>query len=209
MKTPAQPDPVTSRLSQCGNDARPFQLESLSITEIETFTALRIRAVSGMDPERLIDMGLPTATGHCEGRDPVTLCLNPREWLRISESATANVALRTDPATDSGFHQWNETDGLGMLRVAGNAATWLLRKNSGLDFRISPETPDHCVQCKFGKIRLLVHCRRVDRNSVHFNLIVDRSLMNYLWTLLISTAPHAIELHQKFPKAGDLTEPGI
>ena len=195
MTMPSKFESVASRLAQCGTDARPFLLDSLSIAEISSFYAARIRSVRSLDPSKLIDMSLPAEIGTCHGHDPVTLCLGPNEWLRIGESSLLGNPTSANQPLDSGFYQWNETDGLGIFRVTGDAAPWLMSKNSGLDFQVSPKTPGQCVRCKFGKIAVLVFCRRGENQSGEFNLVVDRSVMKYLWTLLISTAPHAVELY--------------
>lgn len=189
---------TTGRLAQAGVTASPFQIETLTISEIESVTAFRLRALPG-PLHHSNDLNLPETTGKCLGNEPATLCLRPREWLMVSHSRSASELMHPlrEAITDSNLTVWDQSDGLAVFRVEGKAAHWLMRKNSGLDFHVTPATENHCSQCKFGHISVIVHYHSDSDRTGVFDLIVDRSLATYLWTLLVATAPHAAELHRQ------------
>ncbi|HKJ18156.1 MAG TPA: hypothetical protein VJ984_12445 [Xanthomonadales bacterium] len=188
----------SSRLSQSGISDVGHQADALSIQEVENIAVLRLRATSAIDEIHLQGHDLPDRTGECSGQVPTILCLRPGEWLVISETTSGESLLSEYEYTqsDQQLYSWDQTDGLAMVRLQGPAAHWLMRKNSGLDFHVTSSTPDHCAQCRFGKISVIVHFHRDTEGTGVFDLLMDRSLVRYLWTLLVSTAPHAEELEK-------------
>ena len=193
------PTSIASRLAQAGIDTVPFELDSLSISEVEAFSAYRLKALPGVNQS---SPGLPTNTGDCVGDNPYMLCLGPREWLGLGLAHDSD-SLETNQPSESGLYRWTQTDSIGILRVSGDAAPWLMRKNCSLDVSVNENTPAHCAQCKFGKIRVLLLFRRAEDGAGEFYLVVDRSLVSYLWTLLISTAPHAIQMCEEYGAVTD------
>lgn len=187
-----------SRLAQAGVDATPFQIDSLWIREIENVAAVKLRALPGFEQHTPGDLNLPQETGECLGSNPAILCLRPGEWLLVSKSKDAGELLQSikEPAT-AGLFAWDQSDGLVVFRVEGDAAHWLLRKNAGLDFHVTPSTIDHCAQCKMGHIGVVIYYHAGPNGSGVFDLLVERSLARYLWTLMVATAPHASELNKE------------
>ncbi len=192
-----------SRLQQSGVADSVYTSESLSIEEVQGFSLVRMRAVNGSE-DRGADPDIPAATGDCCGQDPAILCLGPGEWVIFSETRSAQELL-PDPRDSTGqghLFAWDQTDGLAVIRIGGEAAPWLMRKNSALDFHVTASTGPHCAQCKFGKIGTIVHFHRDENGKGIFDLVVDRSLARYLWTLLVATARHARELENDQPTGG-------
>jgi len=188
-----------SRLSQSGISDAGHQADALSIQEVENIAVLRLRATSTVDKTFLQSHDLPGRTGESSGQNPAVLCLRPGEWLLVSNTASRELldSKHDSVQADQQLYSWDQTEGLAMVRLQGPAAHWLMRKNSGLDFHVTSSTPGHCAQCRFGKISVIVHFHRDTEGAGIFDLLVDRSLVRYLWTLLGSTVPHADELEQE------------
>lgn len=190
---------IGSALTQSGVADAVLALETLQIHEIETISVASLRAIPGTVPESEAAAGLPTQTGQCADGSPAVLCLRPNEWLLVD--ATATPADLLDGArrqyAERGFLLWDQSDGLGVIRVAGRAAPWLIRKYCGLELPFWGVNATRCAQTRFGHICVLMHYG-IDTNAGRaFDLYIDRSLARYAWELLTAGAPHACALAKR------------
>ena len=197
-----------SPLQQAGIAQRDVFTGQLRIREIPDLGLLRLRFLAASPPhDTRTDSSLasaapaadlPTATGQCDGTDPVYLCLGPNEWLVVTRSATPPWLLQLlRPTTGEEWAvAYDLTDGLVVLRLTGAAAPWLLSKLSCLDFPGGSTHGQHCARTRLGDVEVTVHYHKpVDEDWV-FDLIADRSIAAYLWSLLQASAAHANELAQ-------------
>ena len=196
---------IESSLEQAGFAQQGLELDGLSLRELRMVSIIRIYALPGQPAQVAEFANLPAQTGEVRGSDPATLCLRPCEWLVFSQTRKAEVLLRDVPSGSDhpALHAWDESDGLGVLRVAGRAAPWTLRKLCGLEFPFDRERGINCAQTRFGHISVLMH-EYVGSSGIAYHLFVDRSLARYTWELLANAAPHAVELG----KAPNVTDPG-
>jgi heterotetrameric sarcosine oxidase gamma subunit len=136
------------------------------------------------------------APGQASGDRPAVLCLRPREWLWVDQSAS------DDPSLEDALRQSVQadrctvidlSDGLDTLRVSGPGSAWLLAKLSGLDF-CSMSGNRHATRTRMGDAAVLVHHHEAGAEGWVFDLLVDRSLAKYLDGLLNASLAHAGEL---------------
>lgn len=181
-------------------DGRELVIGSVRLREMRGLSLLRLRvgdetlAAGPPMPE------LPGRTGQCSGKDPVYLCLGPREWLAISASSTPRQLVHDlQSAIDKVFAAaYDLTPGLVVLRLSGYGAPWLLSKLSCLDFIGGTAAGEHCARTRMVDAAVTVHYHQPADGEWCFDVIADRSLASYLWGLLRSCAPHANELTNTF-----------
>jgi heterotetrameric sarcosine oxidase gamma subunit len=201
-----------SPLRQAGVEERDLRLGSVRLTEIADLTLTRLRHI-GTPPERIsTELDLPDRTGRCAGTDPAVLCLAPGEWLFVSRVMTPDQLLkRLQTCMDGSLSLICDlSDGRVVLRLSGEAASWLLSKLSGLDFAGITRAGPYCGRTRLGDAAVTVHYHPVDHeqwsrsrergNEIPgvFDMIADRSMAAYLWALLRNAAPHANELTRHF-----------
>jgi heterotetrameric sarcosine oxidase gamma subunit len=191
---PEHPSP----LQQAGVEQRDVLVGPVRIREITDLKLLRLRFIADPSNADLPTGDLPIATGQCDGTDPVILCLGPNEWLAVTGSEEPQwLSQLLQPAT--GATQavaYDLTDGLVVLRLTGAAAPWLLAKLSCLDFPAGTRQGRHCARTRLGEVAVTIHYHRPAGDDWSFDLIADRSIAAYLWSLLQASAPHANELAQ-------------
>jgi heterotetrameric sarcosine oxidase gamma subunit len=191
---PEHPSP----LQQAGVAQRDVAAGQVRIREITGLKLLRLRFFPASSSADLPTGDLTNETGQCGGTDPAFLCLGPNEWLAVTGSMEPQwLSQLLRPAT--GANQavaYDLTDGLVVLRLTGAAAPWLLGKLSCLDFLAGAEHEQHCARTRLGDVAVIVHYHRPPRDDWAFDLIADRSIAAYLWSLLQASAPHANELAQ-------------
>ncbi len=131
------------------------------------------------------------------------LCLRPAEWLFFSEASEPADLLRYVQSTIEAHcaTAWDNSAGLGVFRLSGDGAPWLLSKLSCLDYVAGVASGPHCTRTKMGHVAVIVHYHEVAAERFVFDLIFDRSIAKYLWELLIASAPHADDLVQAFGSA--------
>ncbi|MDX1461323.1 MAG: hypothetical protein R3348_09740 [Xanthomonadales bacterium] len=188
-----------SALSQAGLDQDGFQSKHLSIHEITTRAIIRLRRLPVREVAARHQDRLPELTGQCKGTDPKLLCLRPGEWLVMSIESSRDDLWRhvQDAWADKTHIAFDESDGLAILRVDGSAAAWLIAKHCSLDTAQLNQGEEGCAQTRLGRISVLVHyCMNGELNQ--YALIVERSLVRYVWELLASGIPHAVELADRF-----------
>ncbi|MGD8384996.1 MAG: hypothetical protein PVF89_06285, partial [Lysobacterales bacterium] len=131
---------------------------------------------------------------------PSVLCLRPDEWLIVSESAAvselwarimANIDRRRAFLLDC-------SDAHAVLRLTGAAAPWLLSKLGALDFIAGAASGQHCARTRLSQAAVIVHCHASASGAACFDLLFDRSIAQYMWSLFKASAPHAAELERDF-----------
>jgi heterotetrameric sarcosine oxidase gamma subunit len=163
-----------------------------------------LRLHSLIDPaaldKALTDCGisLPAAVGSAFGKDPAALCLRPGEWLLVSEQQEPEAWMRLiRPSSEQGpTALLNMSDGLGMFRLSGPAAPWLLAKYCGLDMAAVVAGGQQVARTRIADIAVVVHSYAETEGGQRFDLFFDRSVAPYLWSLLREAMPHADELYE-------------
>ena len=191
-------------LQQAGVTNRHFSNPSLELREITAATMIRIHSLD--PPERLtatlpgVGSWLPEETGQSAGWNPAALCLRPQEWLLFCETdCNPDLLQEIASATDSQRTAViDQSHGLAVFRLSGTAAPWLLGKLSCLDFLAGISEGQHCTQTRFAHCAVLVHYHDHSRGGYCFDLIFDRSIAKYMWSLLTASADHATELARNF-----------
>lgn len=193
--------PAPTPLRQAGVHDTRFERRDLFLDEVADPTLLRLHTLeetaalaAGLEETGI---HLPLETNAASGRNPAVLCLRPSEWLLLDDSGdghglVARIASRLDPGRTALL---DVSDGLGVFRLSGAAAPWLLGKLSGLDFLAGVATGQHAARTRLGDIAVVLHCHPDPGGSPCFDLVFDRSVARYLWDLLNDAAPHAGELH--------------
>ena len=189
-----------SPLQQAGVDERELLIGSVRLREISDLSLLRLRIFDETLAAVPQMPDLPARTGQCSGKDPVYLCLGPREWMVISASSSPRELVQgLQPAIGTGFASaYDLTPGLTVFRLSGDGAPWLLSKLSCLDFIGGTTAGQHCARTRMLDAGVTLHYHQPAGGEWCFDLIADRSLAGYLWGLLRSCAPHANELTNTF-----------
>lgn len=183
-----------SALAQAGIDERSLGGEPLQLAERPEVTVVRVHSLLDLPAELPALADWPARTGGCRAGDPAVFCLRPREWLCLSESKDPSeihdrFLADVDPATTAVHDQ---SDGLAVFRLGGAAAPWLLAKLCGLDMAGAASQRPHCARTRMGDAAVvLLFCGDA---AGGFDLLVDRSLAPYLWTMLTASVAHAVEL---------------
>jgi len=180
--------------------AQPLATPSLSLCELPGLTVLRLHSLEA--PTALTkatrEHGIPLApqTGSAAGEDPAALCLRPGEWLLISERLPASDLIEVlEPGLDPSLTALHDlSHGLGIFRLSGPAAPWLLAKFSGLDFLAGVSAGQHAARTRMADVAVVLHFHQEPSGTPLFDLLFDRSHARYLWGLLNDAAPHAEEL---------------
>jgi heterotetrameric sarcosine oxidase gamma subunit len=195
-------------LKQAGVNEGRLRSHTLQLEEIQPASMFRLRCIKGDTSlaAALSENGitLPLKTGQAAGKDPACLCLRPREWLIFDECSTADELgrqLRTG-IEETGALLHDMSDAFAVFRLTGSGAPWLLSKLSCLDFVAGSTCGQHCARTQLAQISVLIHHHACAVHGFCFDLILDRSIAKYLWTLLIESVPHADELAQQW---GDRT----
>lgn len=192
--------PLPGAITQAGPGGSELRTPLLELRELKGMTLLRLHSLqAGADlSAALADAGvsLPLQTCAASGQEPAALCLRPGEWLLASEVMTPGELLeRLRPHLDASLTALlDNSHGLGVFRLTGDAAPWLLAKMSGLDFLAGVATGQHAARTRMADIAVVLHYRPAPDGSHCFDLLFDRSLARYLWELLADAAPHAEEL---------------
>jgi heterotetrameric sarcosine oxidase gamma subunit len=200
MSNPANRKHKAGTTGQASVESRRFSLNALRLEEVAGPALVRVHSLQKTPLPEKGPFRLPETTGHCRGGDPAVLCLRPGEWLLFSETAPAPELLnqlrpKVDPEQTAVL---NASDGLAVFRISGTGAPWLLSKLSGLDFLAGKQHGPHCAQTKMGHIAVIVHYHQPSGGAFVFDLLLDRSFANYLWSLLTESADHATELAQNY-----------
>ena len=198
------PKELLSALTQAGRPTEPCRGEHVELTERESVSLIALHSVADLhlDGSTLID--LPEATGSIRPGNPQILCLRPREWLFVSDSATPRELLHHVQGAIDPRHSIvrNRSDALAVFRLQGHGAPWLLGKLSGLDFLAGRTAGPHCARTRMGEAAVIVLYHEAEAGGPVFDLLVDRSLAFYLWALLEASMPHADELARTFGAPG-------
>jgi heterotetrameric sarcosine oxidase gamma subunit len=187
-------------LQQAGVNTGGLQTPLLELREMVNMALLRLHSLQDSadlaESLAAANVNLPLHANEASGQDPATLCLRPGEWLLASEQAAPDELLdRLRPHVDPSLTVLlDNSDGLGVFRLSGPAAPWLLGKLSGLDFLSGVSEAQHAARTRMADIAVVLHCRPAPDGSPVFDLLFDRSVARYLWGLLVDAAPHAEEL---------------
>jgi heterotetrameric sarcosine oxidase gamma subunit len=189
-------DWTPSVLHQAGEDAVEFNSATISIFELAGVSAVRVHSMDALQAADSALPALPAETGQCAGHNPAVLCLRPREWLFLSETTGPDELLgRVRAGIDSRQTTiLDVSDGLGLFRLTGEGAPWLLAKLSCLDFLAGTASGAHCARTRMGQVPVVVHYHPYAGGDFVFDLVFDRSVACYLWNLLRESAPHADDL---------------
>jgi heterotetrameric sarcosine oxidase gamma subunit len=201
MTEPRKIRVMLSALEQTGVDEREFGNASLTISELCGVSVVRLHTLQQPIAETVtFGLELPGRTGQCAGDDPAVLCIRPSEWLLISETAdAAALALQAlNGAPDEISSVRDNSDGLALFRLSGEAAPWLLSKLGGLDYLQGASSGAHCTRTKMGHIAVIVYFHQTRKDGWVFDLLLERSVAKYFWELLIQSAPHAHDLAAEF-----------
>jgi len=184
-------------LQQAGVETRKHVTETLKLQEISDLFLIRLHSLPTAGSSEL---DLPVETGQCSGDDPVALCLRPRDWLLISGETSAEMLLSQfrNVINENQTAVVDQSDGLGVFRLSGPGAPWLLSKLSGLDFLAGKNHGEHCARTKMGHIAVIVHYHQRAGDDFVFDLVFDRSVARYFWLLLTESSAHADELTKTF-----------
>jgi heterotetrameric sarcosine oxidase gamma subunit len=194
-------------LQQAGVESRALRTATLSIEEVRSASMVRLHSLPDQPFSSTFPFDLPSGTGACSGENPAVLCLRPGEWLLISDSISAQdlmqqIETHIDPGQTSCL---DNSDGLAVFRLAGAGAPWLLGKLSCLDFLAGINHGRHCACTKMGQVAVIVYYHQphdeISRDQFVFDLVFDRSVAKYLWSLLTESAGHADELAKKYGDA--------
>jgi heterotetrameric sarcosine oxidase gamma subunit len=196
-----QPAAGPTPLRQAGVEAVALSGAELSLREVADPLVLRLHSLE--EPEALAaglageGIELPLDTNAAAGQDPSVLCLRPGEWLLVGGGgAPGQLAERVGRHLDPTLTALLDlSDGLGVFRLTGAAAPWLLAKLSGLDFLAGVKAGRHGARTRMGEIAVVLLFRPGPDGAPCFDLIFDRSVAKYLWDLLNEAAPHAGELY--------------
>lgn len=180
--------------------------DTLSLREIAGATMVRVHSLCERDDLARgfsgRGMTLPLKVNGSAGLDPAALCLRPREWLLYSEYLTpARLLEKAGPALeDPGTAVLDLSDSMAVLRLSGAPAPWLLSKLGSLDFLAAGDAGQHCARALLGRVPVIVHHHPTanEPGAYVFDLLVDRGLASYLWQLLSASAPHALELAERY-----------
>ncbi|MGD8680217.1 MAG: sarcosine oxidase subunit gamma family protein [Lysobacterales bacterium] len=205
--TVIEPHPRPTPLQQAGMTVEALATPALSILEVADVALLRLHSLAvpvALDAALgKAGISLTPDTGSVTGEEPAVLCLRPGEWLMICETTDPDVWVeRLTPLLDPDLSALlNLSDGLGMFRLSGPAAPWLLAKFSGLDFLADPSKGRQATRTRFADIGVVVHAHPGKGGERQFDLVFDRSVAPYLWGLLKDAAPHARELTERHGSA--------
>lgn len=192
----------TTAFQQSGIAQSLFESGDIRIEEVATASVLRLRSLQPAEKVAKsfqgVDIELPLAVNACAGADPRVLCLRRNDWLVLSEQQDpASIRARLLPALADGQTDLIDlSDGLAVMRLSGVAAPWLLAKFSALDFLAAADAGPHCARTRMGHAAVVVNHAAV--NPAVFDLILDRSIVAYLWGLLVGEAGHANELSRLY-----------
>lgn len=196
-----QPASGPSALSQAGAEVVALKRPNLTLRELPDMVLLRLHTLE--EPDLLAaamaqaGMALPLETNEAAGPDPSIVCLRPGEWLLLSQhQPPAELIERIRRLLDPSLTVLHDlSDGLGVFRLDGKAAPWLLGKLSGLDFLAGVSSGPHGARTRIGEIAVVLHFCPEPDGAPRFDLVFDRSVARYLWDLLNDAAPHAEELY--------------
>jgi heterotetrameric sarcosine oxidase gamma subunit len=203
----SNPADMPTPLQQAGVEPQSLARPTLTLSELRACTILRLHSLESpaalASKAREAGLALPLEINQVSGTDPVALCLRPAEWVLFSENSAADSLssrLRTilDPALTALL---DVSDAVGVFRLSGAAAPWLLSKLSSLDFLSGVSAGPHAASTRMGDIAVAVHFQPAADGTPSFDLIFDRSVAPYLWRLLTDGAPHAEELHTRHGEA--------
>ena len=189
-------------LQQAGVSDTALERRHLTLREAPDMTLLRLHSLER--PEALAaglaqaGIVLPLEANAASGHHPAVLCLRPGEWLLLDDSRpAARLRERIEPWLDGALTTLLDlSDGLAVLRLQGPASPWLLGKLCGLDALAGISAGQHGARTRMGDIAVVLHFRPDSDGSPRFDLVFDRSVVKYLWTLLTDAAPHAGELYR-------------
>jgi heterotetrameric sarcosine oxidase gamma subunit len=189
-------DWTPSVLHQAGEDTVEFNSATISIFELAGVSAVRVHSMDQLQATGGGLPALPAETGQTAGDNPAVLCLRPREWLFLSETFGPDELLGRVKEGIEPRHTTilDASDGLGLLRLTGDGAPWLLAKISCLDFLAGTAAGAHCARTRMGHVPVIVHYHPDAAGDFVFDLVFDRSVACYLWNLLRESAPHADDL---------------
>lgn len=191
---------LPNALKQAGLTTQDFRSASLQLRLVEDVTLLKIHSLENVEstPVSLAgsDLMLPMTTGQSCGSDPTALCLRPQEWLLSSEN---HDGARLISELQSVFDPLQTalidlSHGLAVFRLSGPGAPWLLGKLSCLDFLSGQSITQHCARTRMAHSTVLVHYHQAGGDEYCFDLIFDRSIAKYMWTLLTESSAHADDL---------------
>lgn len=187
-------------LQQAGVENRSFKTSTLMLEELSRVSLIRLHSLINQPQLDSRLPLLPAQTGQCAGEDPAALCLRPGEWILVSATRSPSELLS---GVMGAVHEGqttanNQSDGLAVFRLSGPGAPWLLSKLSSLDFLAGVDHGVHCARTKIGHVAAIVHYHQSPEGRFLFDLLFDRSIAKYLWTLLTESAAHADELAKTF-----------
>ncbi|NNK37577.1 MAG: hypothetical protein HKP03_03800 [Xanthomonadales bacterium] len=195
-----QPPELLSALAQAGRSGKACRGERVQLTEREAVSLVSLRSLAELYREGSTLIELPRSAGTLLPGNPQILCLRPREWLFISDSATPGTLLHHVQVAIDPRHSLvsNRSDAFAVFRLQGAGAPWLLGKLSGLDFLGGRAAGAHGTRTRMGDAAVIVLYLEPEDGPPLFDLLVDRSLAVYLWALLEASIPHADELVESF-----------
>jgi sarcosine oxidase subunit gamma len=144
---------------------------------------LQAHASSAGTATELAGLALPQAPNTAAGTDPVALWLAPRRWLIVASGTGAGLGAMLDAAARAGVAACDASDGFFRVRLAGALAPELLAAGCALDLHARVFAPAACARTRLARTTLLLH-----RRENHFDLYFERSVADYAWRWLQSTA---------------------
>ena len=122
------------------------------------------------------------------GRNATCLWLGPDEWLVICERIQAPVlGADLQAALDPMLSSVNDlSGGQTIISLSGNRALDTMAKGCSLDLHPRVFSPGLCAQTQIAKTAALI--RPLPSNVPRYDIIVRRSLADYLWRWLRNAA---------------------
>lgn len=191
---------MAGTLAQAGLDQRHFKSDTLALEEICGAGLVRFHSLVDSEAIASCPFPLPQRVGACSEADPAALCLRPGEWLLVSqttppENLLGQIVAKSDPDLASVL---DVSDGMALFRLYGAGAAWLLCKLSSLDYLAGVQQGPHSASTKLGHAAAIVHYHASAGGEFVFDLLLDRSIAKYVWSLIIESSGHADELAKNY-----------
>jgi heterotetrameric sarcosine oxidase gamma subunit len=205
---------ASNPLEQAGLQAGDYRSDDLQLGQLTAFALHRLRSLQSCSELNtvLAESGwqLPQRVNQSIGQDPSIMCLAPNDWLWFSENLqptqlqdqlSGQLSKHVAPQKDASLTAlYDQSSAFAVFRLSGPAATWLLSKCCGLDFRSAIAQGQHCARTRLNQAPAILHYHRPGRGSgpFVFDVLVERSLARYSWQLFHRLLPHAHELQQQY-----------
>jgi heterotetrameric sarcosine oxidase gamma subunit len=169
--------PIASPLLVQGGGKR----DALTLSEITGFTLLHIR---GADAEMLLPQYGMKIGGVASTDEGMLARLRRDEFVLLSSQGKSALSRLEERINNRSITLTDLTHGRCMLLLVGQDATSVLSRLCALDFSDSAFSGTHAAQTSLAKVRALIIGSDTSPRQTYY-LIVDRSLGQYVWDIVI------------------------